>query len=97
MNKVVATLCLLLSLSDSISTSSLPSSWSDYYERVLAQQSNGAVCEAVAPASITCQSARHTDAGGRHSFVHVCPEFGKLMDGVCYIIGYYKRYTRSLG
>ena len=91
MNKVVATLCLLLSLSDSISTSSLPSSWSDYYERVLAQQSNGAVCEAVAPASITCQSARHTDAGGRHSFVHVCPEFGKLMDGVCYnIIGYYK-------
>ena len=82
MKRLVATLCLLLSLSDSISAGSLPSSWSDYYrnvkqERVLVQQSNGAVCEAVAPASITCQSARHTTAGGRHSFVHVCPEFGK--------------------
>lgn len=64
MNKVVATLYLFLALSDSISASSLPSTWSDYFrnikeERVLTQQSNGAaaVCEAVSPASIACQSA----------------------------------------
>lgn len=87
MKKVAAILYILLALSGSISASSysLPSHWSDYFnrhklahERLHTQQTNSAVCEAatVAPASITCQSARHT-AGGTHSFVHVCPEFGE--------------------
>ena len=36
-----------------------------------------AVCETAGSASITCQSARHTAAGGAHYFVHVCPKIGK--------------------
>ena len=84
MKSVVAVLCVLLALSDSISASSysLPNRWSDYFRHKLAQrvhtqqQTNRAVCEAVAPASITCQSAKHV-TGGTHSFVHVCPDSGK--------------------